>query len=146
MKIPCISSPRLAHTLMFMGEYYTAQITLSPEQHRLVNMNVPKLFLAGPPGTGKTMVLLLKGIQWLRQGHDVHVVSTGWWSIVSCSMLCHLLLQIKRKLQADNVATGQLHLVEFDFEKDMDTAMATLSDVMKKGPLYVIADEARPEK
>ena len=33
------------------------------------------MVLAGPPGTGKTVVLLLKARQWLTEGHDVHVVS-----------------------------------------------------------------------
>ena len=40
-------------------------------------MNNPDLdstVLVGPPGAGKTVVLVLKGIQWLHEGFDVIVL------------------------------------------------------------------------
>ncbi|XP_070209679.1 uncharacterized protein [Littorina saxatilis] len=51
-------------------------LALYPDQVDLLSDNTLRcVHLRGPPGTGKTIVLVLKVIQWLHQGHDVHVVS-----------------------------------------------------------------------
>ena len=42
---------------------------------------------AGPPGTGKTVLLMLKAGQWLTEGHDVHVVSTYREAVVAAHYL-----------------------------------------------------------
>ena len=33
----------------------------------------PSLFITGPPGTGKSILLALKAVQWVKQGHHVHL-------------------------------------------------------------------------
>ncbi|XP_025112762.1 uncharacterized protein LOC112575255 isoform X2 [Pomacea canaliculata] len=57
--VPCTSAPRLSvktlgQAVSATGECYTAVITLFPEQVDLLNRATPRLFVTGPPGTGKT--------------------------------------------------------------------------------------------
>lgn len=128
------------------GEFYTALITLFPEQVRLLNMAPPRLFLAGPPGTGKTVVLLLMATEWLRRGNNVHIVSTWLGSRAACVMLYHLLLQMLKMLNTQltsGTTPGELHLLKFDLTRgeDLQIAVNDLSQAAREGSLYVIADE-----
>ncbi|XP_025100822.1 uncharacterized protein LOC112568037 isoform X2 [Pomacea canaliculata] len=148
--VPCISPPPLALNETNLEGYYTAEISLSPQQSRLIHTDPPRVFLAGPPGTGKTVVLLLKAIQWLGGGHDVCVVSTGWWSLAASKMLFFLLQQSKKKIQEEKLSPGQVHFLQYNFNdqtgEQINKAVQDLSDAAKDRSLYIIADEARPEK
>ncbi|XP_025112050.1 uncharacterized protein LOC112574900 [Pomacea canaliculata] len=142
--VPCTSPPRVSVKTMDQavwctGECYTALITLFPEQVDLLNMAHPRLFMTGPPGTGKTVVLLLMAIEWLRWGHHVYVVSTWWRSRAACSML-HQLLQ---RIMNMHETPGKPHLLQYHFEdeKDVTRAVAELSQKAIGGKVYVIADE-----
>lgn len=147
MAVPCISSPRLSiKTVGKAGEYHTALITLFPEQLNLITMAPPLLFMNGPPGTGKTVVLLLMSIEWLRCGHDVYILSTWDGCRAACCMLFHLLLQIVKTHQAESVKFGTPHLLQYDFKKgeDVEKAVNDLSQETKGASLHVIADEPTP--
>ena len=146
--VPCTCPPRvsvktLGEAVWWTGECYTAVITLFPEQVHLLHTAPPTLFVTGPPGTGKTVVLLLMAIQWLRCGHHVYVVSTWWGSRSACSMLYHLLLQTVNTQQSAGVSPGQPHLLQYDLydDEDVEKAVNDLSQAASGGSLYVIADE-----
>nr|KAG5699999.1 hypothetical protein BaRGS_001818 [Batillaria attramentaria] len=72
IEVPTVTTPRrtvelrtLAEAIAFMG-LRMATLTLYPEQVDLID-NQPafeKVFLWGPPGTGKTVTLYLKALQW----------------------------------------------------------------------------------
>lgn len=137
-------SPRLAlktlsQAVSVTGECYTAQITLFPEQVNLLNSAQPLVFISGPPGTGKTVVLLLMAIEWLRKGHRVYIVSTCHESLTACRMLFFLVQQ--RCGTAD-----RLRLVEYSLETGPELAKA-LDDMKGKedDALHIIADEAGPD-
>lgn len=154
MTVPCTSSPRLdvktlGQAVSWTGECYTAQITLFPEQIDLLNRDPSLVFVAGPPGTGKSVALLLKGIQWLKDGHDVHVVSTGDWSLAVCSMLHRLMLEALQKSQQTGVqGSGKVHLVQYDFTRldEVERAVTDVENYLSQLPkgksCYIIADEA----
>ena len=52
-----------------------SSLALYPDQVRVLNdPNSPCVYLHAPPGCGKTVMLVLKALQWLREGHHVHLM------------------------------------------------------------------------
>lgn len=104
-----------------------------------------RVFVAGPPGTGKSVVLLLIGIQWLLCGHDIYIVSTWNGSYAACYMLYQLMLQTVNTRQT-SVPIGRPHFLQYDLYGDDDTEVdKALNDLCKaasEGSLYIITDEA----
>ncbi|PVD22625.1 hypothetical protein C0Q70_18446 [Pomacea canaliculata] len=133
--VPCTCPPRVSVK------------TLGQAQVHLLHTAPPRVYVTGPPGTGKTVVLLLMAIQWLRCGHHVYVVSTWRGSRAACSMLYHLLLQTVKTQQSAGVSPGQPHLLLYDlvYDDDMKVAVNDLSQAATGGSLYVIADEVGSE-
>ncbi|XP_025112489.1 uncharacterized protein LOC112575119 [Pomacea canaliculata] len=147
--VPCTSTPRLSvktlgQAVSHTGECYTAQIKLFPEQIDLLKTTFSRLFIAGPPGTGKSVVLLLMGIEWLRCGHHVYIVSSWKRSRAASIMLYHLLLQTVKTQQSAGVSPGQPHLLQYDFNdtKEVEKAVTDLSQEARERELFVLSDEA----
>lgn len=149
MTVPCYSLPRLsleAEDGVRPGagpQDITAHIPLSQKQAHLLKMTPPKVFLAGPPGTGKTVTLLLAAKEWLRHDHVVCVVSTWEGSCVACITL-HSLLQRYAEVKGRE---EKLKLLEYNFrdEKEIERAVEELGSMFKDGELYIVADEAGPD-
>ncbi|XP_025102543.1 uncharacterized protein LOC112569087 isoform X2 [Pomacea canaliculata] len=122
-------------------------MALFPEQVGLLNTAPPTVFLAGPPGTGKSVVLLLMAMEWLRRGSDTRIVSTCRESRAACSMLRHLLQQTVTSLPSDPLPPGQVHLLQYDFQTEdiVKRAVDELVQAAGAGPLHVIIDEAGPD-
>ncbi|CAG5116000.1 unnamed protein product [Candidula unifasciata] len=57
------------------GHRYT-QVVLSPQQVELLKHEDQYMYLWGPAGSGKTLLLSLKGRQWLRRDWNVAIVNT----------------------------------------------------------------------
>ncbi|XP_025103269.1 uncharacterized protein LOC112569638 [Pomacea canaliculata] len=139
--VPCTCPPRvsvktLGQAVWWTGQCYTAVITLFPEQVHLLHTAPPVLFVTGPPGTGKTVMLLLMAIEWLRCGHHVYIVSTWWGSRAANTMLYHLLFFSQKIL-------SQLHFLQYDVrhEEEAEKAVNELLQATIRGVAYVIADE-----
>lgn len=139
-----MSVKTLSEAVWCTGEWYTAQITLFPEQVHLLNTAPARLFVAGPPGTGKTVVLQLMGTEWLLNGFEVFVLNTCPEGRAACMMLYHLLLQTVNTRQTAAATPGQLHLLQYDFRdgEEVEQAVVDLSQKANNGLLYVITDEA----
>ncbi|XP_070208594.1 early endosome antigen 1-like [Littorina saxatilis] len=113
-------------------------LALYPDQVDLLSDNtLCCVHLRGPPGTGKTIVLVLKAIQWLHQGHDLHVVS-----VTKESRAVSIL--IERQLQCvlcQNPASGIGTVHRHDVNRDIDDVVNKLAALASDGQLYIIADE-----
>nr|KAG5707767.1 hypothetical protein BaRGS_015927 [Batillaria attramentaria] len=132
----------IAHTGLRM-----ALLTLHPGQVELVNRpGLLRVWLIGPPGTGKTVVLVIKGLQWLHKGRDVHVLSSHSDSRAAAFLIHQQLLHA---LGADSTAAPaagpRVHLHLYDFvnnDKDVEDAVNTLAGAAHDGQVNVITDEA----
>lgn len=126
-------------------------LALYPDQIDLLNdKTLQCVHIHGPPGTGKTVVLVLKGIQWLREGHDVYVLSTSERSR-TVSIQIEQQLQYTRDQQLQQTLDQQLQhapdprprssvfrrVINVRNEKDVRELAALACD----GALHVIADE-----
>lgn len=100
----------------------------------------PRVFMAGPPGTGKSTILLRMATKWLKD-NNVHVLITWDRSVAASYKLYHHLQQ------TDLDTAGQVKLVRANFtEKDeVEKTFTELAQLATQGPLYLIADEVGPE-
>ncbi|XP_025082947.1 uncharacterized protein LOC112557357 isoform X2 [Pomacea canaliculata] len=146
--VPSIFPARLCVKTLHQAVSWTGEchacLTLFPEQAHLLNAAPPRVFLTGPPGTGKTVVLQLMATQWLQCGNDVYVVSTWRRSRAACIMLHHLLQQT---LEAQpSTIRGQVHLLLYDLDTEENVRRAVDDLSERSTSLYVIADEAGPDE
>ena len=103
--------------------------------------------LSGPPGTGKTVVLVLKGLQWLRQGRTVHVVS-GDGGSRSISFLIEASLRAEAQRQGTaagppaSASGGAVQHHRLDYISRVGAAVDELASLVEDGQLFVIMDES----
>ncbi|XP_070208368.1 uncharacterized protein [Littorina saxatilis] len=123
-----------------------AQLILTLEQLDLMNRDPKLVCITGPPGTGKTVVLVLQAVRWILQGRDVHVVSTR-----CASWAVSILIQRQITSTATKAATRQqqksgkaiLHEYDINNPEDVTRAVKELSEAAgRDGKLCVILDEA----
>ncbi|XP_070203700.1 uncharacterized protein [Littorina saxatilis] len=122
-----------------------ALLVLTLQQLGLLNRDPPRVCITGAPGTGKTVVLVLQGVRWLREGHDVHVLST-WYETRAVST--SITQQLGMSLSAGpkpSLTPGSVTYHTYDFynrEEDVEKAVTDLVACVKNGHLYVLLDEA----
>ena len=117
-----------------------SQMMLHPSQIQVLYDSLKLVFLTGPPGTGKSLVLIVKALTLLRQGKHVLVVSTWKDSLAVSYNICDQLRQT-----AEPSATSLIHHHEFDLsdggDKVVETAVKTLTSSDHSQELNVIVDE-----
>lgn len=149
--VPSINEPRVSiktldKAVAYVGDCYAAHIMLFPEQLELLITAPPRVFLCGPPGTGKTILLFLMALEWLRQGNLVFVLSTWDRSIAASLMLVHLLQEKLEQLQdVDTPGRVQYLYSNFRQKNEVETALDVLKQEARKGPLFIVADEVGPD-
>ena len=95
--------------------------------------------------TGKTILLVLQGLRWARQGRNVDVVSIDPDTLAASLMIQH---QLQVTLSADSTTSptpGTVRLHQYDFlrhESDVDRAAKDLLSVVQGDTLCVLVDEA----
>jgi hypothetical protein len=95
---------------------------------------------------GKTVMLVLQGLRWLRQGHDVHVLSTWAASFSSSCVIQNQLIATMETADVTDEPPGRVLVHRYDFfndETQVERAVHELTDdVTEGGVLCVIMDEA----
>ncbi|XP_025100570.1 uncharacterized protein LOC112567904 isoform X2 [Pomacea canaliculata] len=150
VKVRCITEPRVSiktldQAVAIVGDCYTAHIVLHPKQLKLLQSSFPRVFIAGPPGTGKTVVLLLKATEWLLHGNNVCILSTWERSVAAAFMMYHLLKHtLSTQLSTDNPGSVEMLKMNIEDDESKKSAIFHLTQAASKGPLCVIADEVGP--
>ncbi|XP_070206773.1 uncharacterized protein [Littorina saxatilis] len=127
-----------------------AHLVLTYQQLDILLRGPDVLWLSGPPGTGKTILLILKALQWLRDGNDVYVVSLDHGNIGTSHAVYH---QIQMTLANDPTMppnVGTVHKLDYNWERSPSDLLKALKDVagIVQGNaasgrrLYVIYDDA----
>ncbi|XP_070183023.1 uncharacterized protein [Littorina saxatilis] len=149
VSVPCYNGVRVevrtaGQAVAELG-WRLALLVLTMQQLDLLNRDPRLVCLAGLPGTGKTVALVLQGLRWLLQGHDVQVVSTVYTSRAASRMIAG---QLGMALSADPTpppTPGSIALHHYDFhnrEADVQQAVTDLVARVKDGQLHVLLDEA----
>ena len=93
------------------------------------------VYLCAPPGCGKTLMLVLKGLQWLNQGRHVQVVSMRKSARAVSSLLARTLRQ-----NQGTAATVTTHYADISPHRDIPPLVTTLASLPT--PASVLLDEA----
>ncbi|KAK7087856.1 hypothetical protein V1264_021855 [Littorina saxatilis] len=149
----CSSEPRLGHRpdvrtegegVSETGHRFT-RFMVTPTQLTVLHVSPPFVFLVGPPGVGKTFVLILKALDWVGKGEHVLVLSTAEKSEASSCMIYQQLEQTV----VDPAAKSRIHLEYVELESDQnegqDAAHDAVTSIVKnaqQGYLNIIVDEA----
>ncbi|XP_070203009.1 uncharacterized protein [Littorina saxatilis] len=122
-----------------------ALLVLTLQQLDLMSRDPPLVCITGAPGTGKTVVLVLQGLRWLRDGNDVHVISTLYDTrAVSTSITQQLGMSLSAG-PTPSLTPGSVSYHRYNFwnrEADVEQAVTDLLECVKNGHLHVLIDEA----
>ena len=96
-----------------------------------------------PLHTGKTIMLVLQGLRWARQNHDVDVVSIHPNSLAANVMIQHQLQMTLRADPTTSTTPGTVRLRQYNFDEvsDVDRAIGDLSSAVQGNTLCVLLDE-----
>ncbi|KAL8624556.1 hypothetical protein ACOMHN_005857 [Nucella lapillus] len=155
--VHCNARPRITVEVRTEGEALAelgmrlARLVLTLEQVDLLDRAPPRVFLTGPPGTGKSVMLILMSVVWLHRGWDVQVVSLTEGSEAASRLVYH---QIRKTLKHGSgvqaaSTTGRVRFHSFPLHEDyfgvkvtMETVVETLTKASRGQPLCVVMDEA----
>lgn len=146
IEMPTVTPPRgelrsLSQAIAYTG-LVMARLTLYPDQVDILFKDEPLVFLTGPPGTGKSIVLAVKGLLWLKRGVDVHLVV----SHVDAQAVSLLMKQqLESCLTEGSPVRVCLHKYFLENDVEAEKGVDKLATIAKENPggeLHVIADEA----
>ncbi|XP_025112297.1 uncharacterized protein LOC112575023 isoform X4 [Pomacea canaliculata] len=153
----------LQQAVCLTGELFNCSI-IHPEHQQLVTAAPPRVFLSGPPGSGKTTSLVLMGKQWLSEGHKVCVLSTWRENRTSSRLLHCILTEFSKRMDKSHAAKDlkvfpqsikvetkntkrdiQLIFEEVDLEKkEMLKINRKINYLAASGGLLILVDDAGP--
>ena len=128
-------------------------LTLLPYQVELLSEEkLARVHLWGPPGTGKTVVLVLKASGWLRKRLDVDILSINSESRAVSILIESQLQQVLGSIEGpEEKPKLRLHVIGSNLEswrqnghyvhEDTDAAISFLANLARDGKRHIIADE-----
>lgn len=119
-------------------------LVLTPQQISLFVRAPTKVMLTGPPGVGKSVMLTLMALTWLRQGYDIDLVSVNLDSLAATCMINHMIEMTKLVDPTSASVVGNVRLHEYDFynnDGDVEKAIDALKAASESEGLFVICDE-----
>ncbi|XP_070178513.1 uncharacterized protein [Littorina saxatilis] len=162
--VPCSTVPCLAKAhrpvVRTPGEgvvetanrFAPADIVLHPTQLDVLHKEAsePLVYLCGPPGTGKSLILILRALAWIQEKRKpVHVVSTREGNMAASHMINQQLKEMTKQTDsgqengiAEPAENPWVHLHIFDLPIQMKPAVEELAKLESAGELFVIVDEA----
>ena len=123
--------------------YRFGKFVLTEEQVSVLENEQPLMFLVGPPGTGKTVMLLLRALDWLMCGMHVDVVC-AWKGSLAVSR--YIVDQCKNRTEAETHHHIQLHTFDLHqaSEEQIEDAVIELLTTRTRDQgqgLCIIADD-----
>ena len=95
-----------------------ARLVLTPQQLDLMHRAPPRVCITGPPGVGKTVMLILMGLKWLLEGHDVQVLSTRPASLAASRVMYYQLGMTLKTYTESTTSAAAVHFHHFDFYRE----------------------------
>lgn len=142
-----VSSPSCHKVLRSAGEgvaetgLIMSRLSLYPEQFYLLSdPTMDSVYFCGPPGTGKTILLMLKALQMLRQGEEIDILCTSPDSLAVTTLIEN---QLKLAEPTDNV---HRHVHDLTRSENVATAVGELGEKISQrvrhgGRLFLLVDE-----
>ncbi|CAL1532452.1 unnamed protein product [Lymnaea stagnalis] len=116
-----------------------AKVVLLPHQVEVLCSNHKRLFLYGPPGSGKTLLLILKAREWLISGKTVILLNVRPGSIHGFPYAYGVFDRLKKMVAPFRVPITNLRMVNIDTLKFQSDALASVLPTW-----CVIMDEVTP--
>ncbi|XP_076455599.1 uncharacterized protein LOC143290173 [Babylonia areolata] len=129
---------------------FEKRLTLTSAQQLLLADSTPLAIISGPPGCGKSVTLMLKGLEWLKKGHDVIVFGLHSSCMPASRLvywqLCQAYKDSQGPLFPKDRTWGQLKY-EHAVLRDARNLEATLRALQRHGSsgLHVLMDDFCPE-
>ncbi|XP_025113877.1 uncharacterized protein LOC112575941 isoform X3 [Pomacea canaliculata] len=137
----CLPKTRI-EAISTTGDLYQRVILY---QEMLALLAEEKLFLVGPPNTGKTRLLTLAGETWRARGHDLYVVSgpSGSRDSVVWTFLNQSTQNVEGA-QADIASSSSVFKINCNFNKKKEMQETLKHLIKKRGEkaLCVLVDDA----
>lgn len=118
---------------------------LFPAQKTILDRDDQFLCLTGPPGSGKTLVLGVKALNWARDGHHVIIVcfkGVQYGTLVSLTL--HRQVRHWAQHQAQDLS-GLVHIERLSLETDVEEFVQTLLHKHKGQAVKFVIDEIPKE-
>ncbi|RUS85757.1 hypothetical protein EGW08_006471 [Elysia chlorotica] len=103
-----------------------SQVVLLPGQLQVLLSDHTRVYLYGPPGSGKTLLLMLKAREWLLRGEHVILINSRWGSSNGYPYAYGVLDRLKAMMTKDGVPHERLLMINIDTSRFHDYLLSNV--------------------